>query len=90
MKPPPSLVPHWWRRALDDGKHCEERRREKWFSEYLEESEKSFQESGLLPVELIGPFTLLYKRGFRLGYDNARLQRELGLPRFKKRAKLAK
>lgn len=93
MKTPPSLVPHWWRRALDDGRHCENKRRERWFSDYAEAAESNFLESGLLPVELVGPFTVLYRRGFRLGYDNARLQREREktiLPRFKKRRKLAK
>lgn len=93
MKPPPSLVPHWWRRGLEDGRHCENRRRERWFQDYLESAESNFRESWLLPVELIGPFTVLYRRAFRLGYDNALLQREREktfLPRFKKRRKLAK
>jgi len=90
-KPPPkSYVPHWWRRALDDGAHCEAKRRERWFRDYFEEAEKSLSDTGLLPVELIGPFTVLYRRGFRLGYDNAALLRLRPLPRFKKRAKLAK
>lgn len=90
MKQPPPLVPHWWRRALDDGKHCENKRRERWFSDYAIAAEEDLSNAGLLPVELIGPFTLLYRRGFRLGYDNARLLRERDLPRFKKRAKLRK
>ncbi len=93
MKQAPSLVPHWWRRALDDGRHCENKRRERWFSDYAEQAETDLSGAGLLPVELIGPFTVLYRKGFRLGYDNARLQRErdkTSLPRFKKRRKLAK
>ncbi len=85
-KPPPSLVPAWWRRALSDGTHCENKRRERWFHEYLEAAEESLS----VPGDLIGPFQLLYRRGFRLGYDNARLLRARGLPRFKKRAKLAR
>lgn len=91
MKPAAPLVPHWWRRALDDGSHCEAKRRERWFSDYLEAAESDLSGAGLLPVELIGPFTVLYRRGFRLGYDNARLKRERDkafLPRFKRRAKL--
>lgn len=93
MKPPPSLVPHWWRRALDDGRHCENKRRERWFRDYLEEAEQSLSAAGLLPIELVGPFTCLYRRGFRLGYDNAALLRKqdrLYLRRPKKRAKLTK
>lgn len=93
MKPPPSLVPHWWRRALDDGRHCENKRRERWFSDYAIAAESDFSDSGLLPVELVGAFTLLYRRGFRLGYDNARLLRErdkVWLRKPKKRAKLGK
>lgn len=93
MKTPPPLVPHWWRRALDDGKHCENKRRERWFIDYASAAESDLVNSGLLPVELIGPFTLLYRRGFRLGYDNAALLRERDkafLPRRRKHAKLAK
>lgn len=73
--PPKSLVPHWWRRALDDGKHCESKRRERWFSDYLENAEESLTAAGLIPEGLDGPFRCLYRRGFRLGYDNAALLR---------------
>ncbi len=92
-KPPPTFVPHWWRRALDDGRHCENKRRERWFGDYALAAETDLSNAGLLPDELIGPFTLLYRRGFRLGYDNASLQRQRDkafLPRRRKRAKLSK
>jgi hypothetical protein len=90
---PKSYASHWWALGLKDGKHCENKRREKFFSEYLEDAERFFRESGLLPETLEGPFRELYRRGFRLGYDNAAQQRErdkLFLPRPKKRAKLGK
>lgn len=93
MKLPPSLVPHWWRRGLDDGKHCENKRRERWYTDYATAAESDLSNAGLLPVGLEGPFWLLYRRAFRLGYDNARLQRErekVWLRKPKKRAKLAK
>ena len=94
MSPPvKTYVPHWWRRALDDGKHCENKRRERYFSEYAEAAWSDLESAGLLPDRLQGPFRLLYRRGFRLGYDNAALLRErekTSLPRWKKRAKLAK
>lgn len=93
MKTPPSLVPHWWRRALEDGKHCENKRRERWFSDYLEAAESDLEAAGLIPESLSGPFQFLYRRGFRLGYDNATLLRARDgtwLPRKKKRAKLAR
>jgi hypothetical protein len=92
-KSPPSLVPHWWRRALDDGQHCERKRRERWFSDYAEQAETDLESAGLIPDGLHGPFMLLYRRGFRLGYDNAALLRERDktfLSRRRKRAKLAK
>lgn len=93
-KPPPkSLVPHWWRRALDDGGHCENKRRERWFTDYFKAAEIDLAEAGFLPERLRGPFWVLYRRGFRLGYDNAALLREREkafLPRRRKRAKLAK
>lgn len=93
MKSPPSLVPHWWRRALDDGKHCENKRRERWFTDYFAAAESDLSAAGLIPPGSEGPFWLLYRRGFRLGYDNARLLREREnafLPRYRKRAKLGK
>ena len=73
----------WWTRALADGKHCEQKRRERFFEEYLEQATRA-----LLPGELDGPFRLLYRVGFRLGYDNARRYRENAnkfLPRPRKR-----
>jgi len=91
--PPKYYVPHWWRRALDDGRHCENKRRERWFNDYLEVAESDLEAAGLMPESLSGPFRLLYRRGFRLGYDNAALLRERDkawLPRKKKRAKLGK
>jgi hypothetical protein len=91
MKTPPSLVPHWWRRALEDGEHCENKRRERWYSDYAEAAERDLEAAGLIPEEKRGAFWLLYRRGFRLGYDNAALKRERDkafLPRPKKRAKL--
>ena len=96
-KPPPSYVPYWWRRALDDGQHCENKRRERYFSDYLADAERDFEGAGLLPEELGGPFRLLYRRGFRLGYDNAAHMRargeparRAGLSRWGKRAKLSR
>jgi hypothetical protein len=86
-------VPHWWRRALEDGSHCEAKRRERWFIDYSAAAESDLSSAGLLPVELIGPFTVLYRRGFRLGYDNAKLKRERDQkywPKRRKRAKLGK
>lgn len=91
MKPPPTYVKHWWARALDDGKHCENKRRERYFSDYLAAAESDFESAGLLPQELGGPFRLLYRRGFRLGYDNAVLFRKRGGPtRFATRAGLSR
>ena len=88
-KPPPmSYVPHWWRRALDDGRHCENKRRERFFEEYLEAASESLQSAGLIPERLAGPFRCIYRRGFRLGYDNAaqlRQREKAWLPRRKKR-----
>jgi len=92
-KNPPSLVPHWWRRGLEDGSHCEAKRRERWFSEYALAAESDFSSAGLLPIGLEGPFSVLYRRAFRLGYDNAKLKRERDKkfwPRSRKRAKLGK
>ena len=74
--PPKSLVPHWWRRALQDGTHCENKRREKWFREYLEEAESDLEAAGLIPESFSGIFRLLYRRGFKLAYDNALLLRQ--------------
>lgn len=79
-----SRASDWWRRALDDGKHCEQKRRERFFEDYLEAATLA-----LLPGELDGPFRLLYRMGFRLGYDNAREYRARAdkfFPRPKKRA----
>lgn len=92
-KPPPkqNYVPHWWRRALEDGKHCENKRRERFFTDYFNAAESDFASAGLLPEELAGPFWLLYRRGFRLGYDNAVEERKRAsrfLPRRKKQRKL--
>ena len=93
-KPPPkSFVTHWWRRALDDGRHCEAKRRENYFHEYLDAAEDSLESAGLIPESLNGVFRFWYRRGFRLGYDNALLSRERGshyLPRRKKRVILRK
>ncbi len=78
----------WWRRALLDGKECERKRHERYFEEYLEAANLA-----LLPGELDGPFRLLYRMGFRLGYDNSKTLREREntfLPRPKKRATLGK
>lgn len=91
--PPKTYVPLWWRRALDDGAHCESKRRERWFHEYLEEAESALESAGLIPERLRGAFLFWYRRGFRLGYDNARLLRsreKAFLPRKRKRAKLGK
>lgn len=91
--PPKSYVPLWWKRALEDGKHCENKRRERYFHEYLEEAESALESAGLIPERLRGVFLFWYRRGFRLGYDNAahrRRQERAFLPRRKKRAKLAK
>jgi len=90
MKPPPvkSYVTHWWRRALDDGKHCENKRRERWFSDYFAAAEESLSSAGLIPPGLEGPFWLLYRKGFRLGYDNAALERKRSLPYRRRRRKL--
>lgn len=95
MSPPPKTcyVPLWWRRALEDGSHCEAKRRELYFHEYLAEARDAFESAGLLPSKLEGVFRFWYRRGFRLGYDNARLKRErdkVWLRKPKKRAKLAK
>lgn len=87
--PPKSLVPLWWRRALDDGKHCENKRRERWYSDYAEEAERDLEAAGLIPESLLGAFWILYRRGFRLGYDNAlqaRKRDKAFLSRRKKRA----
>lgn len=92
-KAPKSYATHWWAAGLRDGKHCEQKRREKYYHEYLEDAQALLTELGLIPIELSGPFELLYRQAFRLGYDNARLQRErdkLFLPRPRSRAKLAK
>lgn len=69
--PPKSFAPHWWRRALEDGRHCENKRRERFFSEYYAAAESELKAAGLIPDELLGPFWLLYRRGFRSGYDYA-------------------
>ena len=74
----------WWQRALVDGKHCEQKRRERYYEEYLAQAEQS-----LLPGPLSGPFSLLYRMGFRLGYDNSKEARERGLLPFKRRARKA-
>ena len=91
-KPPPkSYVPHWWRRALEDGRHCENKRRERYFVDYADDAERELTDAGLIPEGLDGPFRCLYRRGFRLGYDNAALLRKQDkqwLRRPKKRAKL--
>jgi len=93
--PSKSYVPHWWSLALSDGKHCENKRRERYYHEYLESAIGSLESAGLLPEALQGPFRLLYRRGFRLGYDNAALLRARGTParrgglsRWSSRAKL--
>jgi hypothetical protein len=91
--PPKSYVTHWWRRALSDGAHCESKRRESYFHEYLEAAEESLQSAGLVPESLRGVFRFWYRRGFRIGYDNALLLRERGrgtLSRRKKRVILRK
>lgn len=91
IKPPPSYVPTWWKLALEHGKHCENKRRERYFSEYLEDAIRALESMGMLPVELQGPFTVIYRKGFRLGYDNAALSRKRHKPflsRSRKRAKL--
>lgn len=83
-----SRAPDWWKRALLDGKDCERKRRERYYQEYLEDATLA-----LLPGELDGPFRLLYRMGFRLGYDNAKAARareNTFLPRPKRHAKLAK
>ncbi len=94
-KTPPekSYVPIWWRRALEDGAHCEAKRRERYFHEYLIDAEDSLNSAGLIPVELRGVFLFWYRRGFRVGYDNAALKRERDkafLPRWRKKRKLGK
>lgn len=91
--PPKNYVPTWWKLALDDGKHCENKRRERYFVDYLEDAIRALESAGMLPVELQGPFRMLYRRGFRLGYDNAALMRTRNGPflsRARKRAKLGK
>lgn len=90
-KPPPmkSYALHWWRRALDDGRLCENKRRERYFTQYAESAEIELTQAGLIPDGLDGPFRCLYRRGFRLGYDNAVLLRKR-LPNFRKHAKLGK
>ncbi len=91
--PPKTYVPLWWRRALDDGAHCESRRRERYFHEYLEDAESALESAGLIPERLRGVFLFWYRRGFRLGYDNAaqlRAREKVWLRKPKKRAKLAK
>ena len=93
MKTPPTLVPHWWRRGLEDGKHCEAKRRERWFQDYAIAAESNLSEAGLLPLGSEGVFHFWFRRAFRIGYDNARLQREREKkywPRKRKRAKLGK
>ena len=90
---PKSYALHWWRLGLRDGTHCERKRREKYYHEYLEDAERVLTELGLLSESLSGPFRELYRRGFRLGYDNASLQRErdkLFLTKPRRRGKLAK
>jgi hypothetical protein len=89
--PPKSYAHHWWSAGLKDGKYCEQKRREKYYHEYLEDARALLTELGLIPIELTGPFEELYRRGFRLGYDNAVQQRERDktfLPYRRKRAKL--
>jgi len=76
QSPPKSYAIHWWSAGLKDGKHCESKRRERYYHEYLADAESLLRELGLLPFELEGPFRELYRRGFRLGYDNASQQRE--------------
>ena len=90
---PKSYASHWWKLALSDGANCERKRREKYFHEYLEDAERILGELGLIPEHLSVAFRELYRRGFRLGYDNAaslRARENLFLPRPKKRARLAK
>lgn len=95
--PPKSYSPHWWSLALRDGKHCENKRRERYYHEYLEAAIEALESAGLLPESLQGPFRVLYSRGFRLGYDNAALFRARSMPakrsgllRRGKRAKLGR
>lgn len=91
--PPKSIVPLWWRRALDDGRNCENTRRERWFTDYFNTAESELTSAGLIPPGLEGPFWLLYRKGFRLGYDNALLERKRArhfLPRKRRRDKLGK
>ena len=91
--PPKCYVPYWWRRALDDGKHCENKRREHYFHEYIRDAHDALKSAGLVPQTLSGVFRFWYRRGFRLGYDNAvelRKAERRFLPRKKKRAKLGK
>ena len=93
QSPPKSYASHWWAHGLKDGKHAENKRRERYYHEYLEDAERLLTEIGLIPESLQGPFRELYRRGFRLGYDNAaqlRARGELFLPKPKRRAKLGK
>lgn len=55
----------WWRKALADGQHCARKGRSRFFSEYLEEAIRTLQ-----PGDLEGPCRLIYRLGFRAGFDS--------------------
>lgn len=62
----------WWKRGVDDGAECLRKRRALYFEEYREAAMLA-----LNPGEDYGVCSYIYTRAFRVGYDNAKLKREL-------------
>ena len=74
----------WYSRALIDGRHCFRKGRAKFFHEYLEDAEESLNPTSP------GAFWLVYKIGFRVGYDDAKIKAEGARPIRKRYAKKGK
>lgn len=70
MNPLQTRTVDHWRRALADGRAAAFQRRARFYEDYFQQAEES------LKPESPGPFWLIYRMGFKAGYESGCLERD--------------